>query len=71
MTKGKRRNLLIMERFRVIAEREAGGTSCGAADVWCTAAGAELPGKTADGGTVSPRVARRLQAAMELLTSAK
>lgn len=39
--------------------------------VECTAARAELPGKTADGGTLSPCVTGRLQAAMGLLTKAK
>lgn len=60
-----------MERLRLIAEREAGGTSCGAPNVGCAAARAELPGKMADRGTLSPCVAGRLQAAMGLLTKAK
>lgn len=67
-TRGKRRNLLIAERLRVTAARAAGGTSRGAGDA---AAGAELPGKVDNGGTVSQRVAGSLQAAVGLFARAE
>lgn len=66
--KGKALESADMERLRVTAGRAAGGTSRGAADA---AAGAELPGKVDNGGTVSLRVAGSLQTAVGLSARAE